>query len=168
MAGIVSGSFAPLHLGHLRLAAALARRVAGRVAFEISVHNVDKADLTLSAIQLRVSQFDGLFPVVVTRAATFLEKAEQFPGAAFAVGMDTATRIIDDRYYANPIAARARMCQLGAHFLVAGRVDAQGLFRAKLEFPAASPWSQLFTMIPEEEIRADVSSTQLRAARREG
>src|SRR5439155_12492175 len=98
-AAVLPGSFNPLHPGHTGLAAAAAGRLSVPVAFELSVANVDKPELTADEVARRVARFAGLGPVWVTRAATFEAKAGLFPGAAFVLGFDTAVRLIDPKYY---------------------------------------------------------------------
>src|SRR5947207_12169543 len=86
---LLPGSFDPLHPGHTGLAAAAAARLGVPVAFELSVANVDKPELTAEEVARRVARFAGVGPVWVTRAATFEAKAGLFPGAAFVLGFDT-------------------------------------------------------------------------------
>ena len=87
---ILSGSFNPLHRGHITLAAVAGARLGLSVHFELSVANADKAELALPEVERRVAQFTGLAPVWVTHAAIFEQKADIFPGAAFVLGYDTA------------------------------------------------------------------------------
>ncbi|MFO0797238.1 MAG: hypothetical protein U0804_07155 [Gemmataceae bacterium] len=163
---LLPGSFNPLHQGHVLLAAVAARRLGIPVAFELSVANVDKPDLDAAEVERRVAQFAATAPVWVTRAATFAEKAELFPGAAFVVGYDTAVRLVDCRYYANDDrlrdAALARLAATGCRVVVGGRVDAAGVFRT-WDAPGG-PVPELFVALAESDFRTDVSSTALRAA----
>jgi hypothetical protein len=162
---ILPGSFNPLHHGHLGLAAVAAVRLGVPVAFELSVANVDKPALDPAEVERRVAQFADVGPVWVTRAATFAEKAELFPGAAFVVGYDTAVRLIDCRYYANDPGWRdavlARLAAAGCRVVVGGRIDAAGVFRTW--DAVAAPFPDLFVALAEADFRTDVSSTALRA-----
>jgi hypothetical protein len=96
---LLPGSFHPLHHGHTTLAAVAAIRLGVPVHFEMSAVNVDKPELSHEDVEQRLSQFADVGPVWVTRAATFAEKVELFPGAAFVLGWDTAIRLIDPKYY---------------------------------------------------------------------
>jgi hypothetical protein len=170
---LVSGAFNPLHEGHCGLAEAAARLTGLTAAFELSVTNVDKLPLSREEIRRRVEQFTWRAPVWLTRAPTFAEKAALFPGAVFVVGADTAARIVAPRYYGDDPARLAAALTLirdqGCRFLVAGRVDAAGKFAGLQELTISPACLDLFTGIPEQDFRLDLSSTQLReGARGEG
>jgi hypothetical protein len=163
---LIPGAFNPLHHGHCTLATTAGQLAGGPVAFELSVTNVDKPPLTAEEVRRRVGQFTWLGPLWLTRAPTFAEKAALFPGAVFVVGADTAARIVAPRYYGDSEAAMhaalEEMRRRGCRFLVAGRLDQAERFLGleALSIPAAC--RDLFTAIPEQSFRADVSSTQLR------
>lgn len=163
-AGMLPGSFNPLHSGHRRLAAEASRRLGGPVHFELSLRNVDKPDLSIETILARAAQFRDV-PLWLTVEPLFAGKAALFPGVAFALGHDTAARLLDARYYAgSPEAcdeALARLAALGARVLVGGRVDAAGAFRV-WRAEDAGAWGHLFEAIPEVDFRDDVSSTAIR------
>ena len=109
--------------------------------------------------------------LLLTRAPRLVDKAALFPGASFAVGFDTAARLVDAKYYGGDA---ARMTEellalklAGTRVLVGGRADAAtGAFcglDADLR-PRLPPELQgLFLALPGFG-RHDVSSTQLRAA----
>lgn len=163
---LLPGSFNPLHVGHIRLAQVAERRLGGPVHFELSTVNVDKPDLPADELDRRVRQFDGVGPVWVTRAATFVEKARLLAGMGFVVGIDTAMRLIDPRYYGEVTrrdAALAELAATGVRFLVGGRLGETGTFREWSADLLESRFAGMFDVIPESEFRVDVSSTALRA-----
>jgi hypothetical protein len=164
-AALLPGSFNPLHRGHRELAACAARRLAQAVAFELSVHNVDKPDLDAEEVRRRAVAFAWHHSLWLTRAPTFAEKAERFPGCWFVVGVDTAARIIDPRYYGGPesmMQALARIRDVGCRFLVGGRADAAGRFLGLEHLTLGEGFAGLFEAIPSDEFRVDLSSTELR------
>jgi hypothetical protein len=98
-------------------------------------------------------------------APTFAEKAAALPGMTFIVGVDTAERIMEPRYYGQSEAAlRAALAAIRAHgcrFLVAGRKIGDR-FRTLADLAVAADFADLFREIPAASFRADVSSTELR------
>jgi hypothetical protein len=103
--------------------------------------------------------------VLLTRAATFVEKARLMPGCLFIVGADTLIRIADPRYYGGDRAQRdaaiVELADLGCRFLVFGRpLDGSFLALAELNLPAGL--RALCDDVSESEFRANVSSSELR------
>jgi hypothetical protein len=168
-AALLPGSFNPVHAGHWGLAAYASQLLGQEVAFELSLHNVDKPDLAGEEVRRRVLPFAGQADIWLTRAATFVQKARLFPGTTFVVGADTAARIVDPRYYGN-CAEQQRAMQtlreLQCSFLVAARADTAGHLQALENLALPSSWLPLFRGINPRAFRVDMSSTALRA--REG
>jgi hypothetical protein len=163
---LLPGSFNPLHHGHATLAAVTAQLLGVRAAFEMTVLNADKPPIPDEEVHRRLGQFAWRARVWLTRASTFPAKARLFPGTTFVVGADTAARIVDPRFYGH--SEEILNCELaefrssGCRFLVAGRTDAAGQFFGLEQIPIPTIHLDLFTAIPEDLFRADVSSTQLR------
>ena len=161
---LLPGSFNPLHRGHEGLLRA-AEQVSGRSGMlELSLANVDKPPLPAEEAARRIRQIGGRRPVVLTLAPTFAEKAERFPGAWFAMGFDTAVRLLSADYHADIPAMLARFQALETRFVVAGRL-CQGRFQSLEDLSVPHGFEGLFAPIPEALFREDISSTLLRSCR---
>jgi nicotinamide mononucleotide (NMN) deamidase PncC len=158
------GAFNPLHAGHERMAELAAERYGVPVTFELSILNVDKPPMDFVEIADRLQALSDR-RVLLTRAATFVEKAELAPGCTFVVGVDTLTRIADPKYYGGDAAARdeaiAAITRQGCRFLVFGRL-LEGRFSTSADLEVPTPLRALCDEVSETEFRADVSSTELR------
>jgi hypothetical protein len=162
---LLSGSFNPLHAGHERLAEAAAAALGMPVTFELPILNADKAPLGYAEIERRLEQFRWRYPVALSRAALFVDKAALFPGCVFVLGYDTAARLVDPRYYggeAGRDAALASIRAQGCRFLVAGRVQ-DGVFHTLDEIAIPAGARDLFIGLPEQAFRVDLSSSAIRA-----
>jgi hypothetical protein len=161
---LLSGSFRPLHQGHERLIGQAAAQLGLPGLFELPVANADKGTLIAEEVQRRLGQFAGRSPVVLSRAALFVEKAHLFPGSVFVVGYDTAVRLVNPRYYGGEAGlheALATIAAAGCRFLVAGRAE-QGTFRTLDDVALPPDYAGLFQGLAEADFRVDISSTALR------
>jgi nicotinic acid mononucleotide adenylyltransferase len=164
---VLSGAFNPLHSGHLGLAKAAEKILDREVIFELAAVNADKTALSVDQIQRRLLQFAGQNPVLVSNAFLFTSKAEIYPGAIFVVGVDTAERILQPRFYGQSsdklLQALRAIREKGCRFLVAGRMDENGNYRLATELNYPDEFSDLFMPIPGDQFRIDISSTRIRA-----
>ena len=169
---LLPGSFNPVHEGHRRMLGVAAARLGADTGtgaeFELAIANPDKPPLSPEDAAARLSGFAGDEAVWLTGAPTFPEKARIFPGATFAVGVDTIARIAEPRYYGGPEGLARAITLLGrCRFLVFGR-------RAGTEFETLESTAlpealrALCDGVSEAEFRADISSTELRRTRDDG
>jgi hypothetical protein len=164
---LLSGAFNPLHQGHRRLAQVAERTLGQPVFFEMPLINADKAPLDQAEARRRAAQFAGIAPVILTRAPLFSQKARLFPHSVFILGLDTVERLVQPRFYHNNpakmLASFEAVQAAGCRFLAAGRVrDGRFITLANIDLPPG--YSTLFTQIPENEFRVDISSTIIRQA----
>lgn len=164
---LLSGSFNPVHDGHLTLARVAAKQSGLPVLFELPLLNAAKAPIDLAEARKRALQFAGLAPVAITTTPLFAQKAELFPGSVFVVGSDTAERVLDPRFYDGDEdkmhAALTSVQDKGCRFLVAGR-RTDGSFKSLADIGVPECYEGLFEAIPEAAFRDDISSTQIRQA----
>ena len=162
---VFSGSFNPLHDGHRQLAAVAQEQLGHPVVFELPIVNADKAQIDMEEAWRRLKQFSGFAPVVLTKSPLFAGKVQVFPAGTFVIGADTAARLVEERFYghdrARMLAALAALDDKGARFLVAGR-HRHDVFLTLDDIAVPAEFRHLFTAIPAEVFRKDLSSTQMR------
>ena len=163
--GILSGSFNPIHQGHIKLSKLASDILGAPVAFEISVTNVDKPPLQPGEIKNRVSQFEKSETVILTCAPLFAEKSGIFKNSTFIIGSDTALRLVDPKYYDNNVqnmyTSLQKVKDNKCNFLVAGRLQ-NSEFNTIFDVAIPEAFISLFNDIPESQFRMDLSSTELR------
>ncbi len=162
---VLSGSFNPLHQGHRQLVEVVAHKLEQPVYFELPLINADKAPLTVEEVRRRLAQFKGYAPVILSRTPLFDQKAQLYPHSVFIIGVDTAARLVETRFYNNDyqqmLASLKKIRVAGCRLLVAGRLQNDKFLAVKnLDLPDG--YRELFEELPEAEFRMDVSSTQLR------
>ncbi|TWU09324.1 hypothetical protein CA54_45650 [Symmachiella macrocystis] len=163
-AGLLCGAFNPLHNGHRELRTVAERLLVGAVGYELSAHNVDKPSLPHGEMLARSRQFEKSV-LAITAAPTFVQKAALLPETTFIVGIDTAVRIVNPRFYEASTAqmhnALSTIRDQGCRFLVAGRVVGNKFATlSDIQLPVA--FADLFAEIAETDFRSDLSSTGLR------
>jgi nicotinamide mononucleotide (NMN) deamidase PncC len=153
---MLPGSFNPVHQGHLNLLKVAEEMTGLRGIFELSCANVEKPAIEeADALRRAVAIKD--VPVALTHAPRFIQKAGLFPETTFAVGFDTAIRLVKD--YSSEDGEKFQT--LETKFLVAGRHHA-GDFQSLENLKLPGGFEDLFTAIPESKFREDISSTALR------
>ena len=111
----------------------------------------------------------GQQPLWLTRAATFVEKLQLFPGSTFVLGADTYARLANPRYYAGSQEAAAeavrRIADTAGGLIVFGRAR-DGGFQDAAQVDVPQPLRDISYFVSQREFRLDISSTELRRKER--
>lgn len=162
---VFPGAFNPVHAGHRAMAEYACARLQAPLIFELSIENVAKPPLDYAEIANRMRHFASGDQVCLSRAATFREKSQWFPGATFLVGVDTIVRVADPRFAGSQSARDegiATIAARGCRFLVFGRVTSGGQFQGLDDASLPHALAALCDGVPEADFRRDLSSTELR------
>lgn len=159
---IFPGSFNPLHYGHDLIAQTVAAMTGKQVVFEISAANADKDGIVTEALAARALQFLGRWPAVLSEnLPLFIQKARAYGGYGFIIGLDTALRLLDQKYYSSEEGRDGMLAdlrQIGAIFYAVNRGDDPQALATFLEDPRVRG---LFVPVP---LLVPISSSDLRAA----
>jgi len=162
---LLSGSFNPLHDGHRHLVEVVQDMTGQPVYFELSLVNAEKKSIEVQESKRRLAQFADFAPLLLTKKPLFNQKAMIFPRSNFIIGVDTAMRLLQPRFYnhdpAQMTVAFEMIRQAGCHFFVAGRFH-NGRFSSWSEVACSPKFADLFIEIPASRFRLDISSTQIR------
>lgn len=163
---IVPGSFNPLQYGHDRIAQAVYDITGKEPVLEITARNIEKAGVGLQDLAVRALQMRGRWQVILTGANTrFTDKVEAYGGCSFAVGHDTAERIIDPAYYGDSAegvqTALQQFSEQGVIFHVVGRRNGDGELQTVADLALPEQHGGLFVPLPGE---FNISSSAIRTA----
>jgi len=166
---LLSGSFNPVHDGHLQLVKLVAKRRQKDVCFELPLVNAAKATIDFKEAVQRARQFIGKGDIILSLSPLFYEKANLFPNSRFIVGADTAVRLVQKRFYNDSeeemLTSFEAVRNAGCSFIVAGRlIDDDFVTLDEIALPKAI--KDLFEVLPEEVFRVDLSSTEIRENRK--
>ncbi|CAK86766.1 unnamed protein product (macronuclear) [Paramecium tetraurelia] len=164
---ILSGSFNPIHFGHIELAK-MSQQLMGlpNVYFELSIKNADKQDITIQDVEKRIELMKKQnLNIILSNKAFFKDKNLFLKNGAFAIGVDTYKRVVDVKYYNNSIQERdlslLLFLQNNNKIIVAPRYNET---TQKLETLNDYEIPKILekNVIELKEFRNDISSTKIR------
>lgn len=150
---IYSGSFNPLHDGHIALHDLLVYN-GYTVCFEISTVRRDKPEYTEVQMKSRLEQFAWKYPVLETSLMFFYQKNQALKHAdvSFAMGFDTAERLLEDRNLDKDM-----------KLIVVSRMQ-NGIYHDARTLLDKFGKTDIVTL----DLRKDVSSTKIRQSQKRG
>jgi len=166
---LLSGSFNPLHFGHLSMIEYAEDYLSQQkkeyhYSFEISVFNVDKPPMDENTVLERMGQFAGRYPITASKAPRFFDKVKFCKNCVFLVGYDTADRILNKAYYNNSeeemLQALKQIQDQACIFMVFGRIYGE-TFQPSTNLKVPESLKSLFLLVGDN-FRIDISSTQIR------
>jgi hypothetical protein len=152
---VIPGSFNPIHYGHAKIAKIASSILGKQHFFELSLSNVDKATIENNLFYNRISCLKGC-SLILSNQKLFINKAEVYK-SDFAIGMDTAIRLIDKKYYKEDMTTNNLIDHyknLGTRFIVFDRAEKK---INKLDFGEIN---ELFTFVAPI---GSISSSEIRA-----
>lgn len=167
------GAFNPMHDGHREMAKMASTLGDQAVVLEVSIENVDKPTLSQTDCICRILPLLFEFPVLLTAAATFVEKSYK-EDITFVVGADTIARIGEERYYNDEFTVDDAISVFSAksiRFVVFGRemsdsqhtgAEINGHFQSLDSLGLPSKLTELCHSVDESSFRSDLSSRDLR------
>jgi nicotinamide-nucleotide amidase len=179
---VFPGSFDPWHAGHVAMAKYVEDKYGHGPFYELSLNNVDKSQVRGSSARIRTLPFCLSGKLIISQAATFVEKARLYGGVQFITGVDTIARIGNSRYYGDDEenvtgsdeqrdTDLKELSDRGCRFIVFGRemsTDFQtGAEDVKIymeleQLKLPPLLQQMCVGVPESEFRYDQSSRDLR------
>ena len=178
---VFPGSFDPWHAGHVAMANYVEDKYGHGPFYELSINNVDKTQVQQNAARIRTLPFCFSEKLIISQAATFVEKARLYGGVQFITGVDTIARIGDSRYYGGKEdtagsdehrdLALQELSDRGCRFIVFGREMSNDfqtgagdvkIYRELEQLELPPLLQQMCDGVPESEFRYDQSSRDLR------